>query len=296
MSCDNAGVALPANSASVSLVLINLCAARSLSPASACELAGVEGFEPPYGGIKTRCLTTWRHPSTLARTETSAGAHLTAASGPLPAQPQLLVHRRSVKSACDEAHPAVGHARRQAFGIRRVRARREDARAGAGQSRAALTGEPVERFRYLGRAGAHHRFAVVTPTRLKKGAYCDERGISCQFRALEHFTGADPDPGINDDVPRHRQLERGQSFPDSLRPGRRTSNKNRYIRAERHCQVSELIEAQTAVPQLIQCEERGRRIGAPPAEATALGDALVHAQVRAEAGARHLLQRERCAE
>ncbi len=27
------------------------------------DLAGVEGFEPPYGGIKTRCLTTWRHPS-----------------------------------------------------------------------------------------------------------------------------------------------------------------------------------------------------------------------------------------
>src|SRR5271168_153129 len=26
------------------------------------ELAGVEGFEPPYGGIKTRCLTAWRHP------------------------------------------------------------------------------------------------------------------------------------------------------------------------------------------------------------------------------------------
>ena len=27
------------------------------------DLAGVEGFEPPYGGIKTRCLTAWRHPS-----------------------------------------------------------------------------------------------------------------------------------------------------------------------------------------------------------------------------------------
>src|SRR5271165_763612 len=27
------------------------------------KLAGVEGFEPPYGGIKTRCLTAWRHPN-----------------------------------------------------------------------------------------------------------------------------------------------------------------------------------------------------------------------------------------
>src|SRR5258708_24962671 len=26
-------------------------------------MAGVEGFEPPYGGIKTRCLTAWRHPN-----------------------------------------------------------------------------------------------------------------------------------------------------------------------------------------------------------------------------------------
>ena len=26
-------------------------------------LAGVEGFEPPNDGIKTRCLTTWLHPN-----------------------------------------------------------------------------------------------------------------------------------------------------------------------------------------------------------------------------------------
>lgn len=27
------------------------------------KLAGVAGFEPTNGGIKTRCLTTWRHPN-----------------------------------------------------------------------------------------------------------------------------------------------------------------------------------------------------------------------------------------
>ncbi len=26
------------------------------------SLAGVEGFEPPHDGTRTRCLTTWRHP------------------------------------------------------------------------------------------------------------------------------------------------------------------------------------------------------------------------------------------
>jgi hypothetical protein len=29
-------------------------------------LAGAGGFEPPYGGIKIRCLTTWRRPSAVA--------------------------------------------------------------------------------------------------------------------------------------------------------------------------------------------------------------------------------------
>src|SRR5271168_3483875 len=32
-------------------------------PLQPYNLAGVEGFEPPYGGIKTRCLTAWRHPN-----------------------------------------------------------------------------------------------------------------------------------------------------------------------------------------------------------------------------------------
>jgi hypothetical protein len=27
-------------------------------------LAGAGGFEPPYGGIKIRCLTTWLRPNT----------------------------------------------------------------------------------------------------------------------------------------------------------------------------------------------------------------------------------------
>ena len=26
-------------------------------------MAGTDGFEPPNGGIKTRCLTTWRRPN-----------------------------------------------------------------------------------------------------------------------------------------------------------------------------------------------------------------------------------------
>lgn len=36
------------------------------------SLAGVEGFEPPHDGTRTRCLTTWRHPiavDTVAQAE-----------------------------------------------------------------------------------------------------------------------------------------------------------------------------------------------------------------------------------
>ena len=29
-------------------------------------MAGVEGFEPSNGGIKSRCLTAWLHPNKLA--------------------------------------------------------------------------------------------------------------------------------------------------------------------------------------------------------------------------------------
>ena len=29
------------------------------------KMAGVGGLEPPHGGIKTRCLTTWLHPNKL---------------------------------------------------------------------------------------------------------------------------------------------------------------------------------------------------------------------------------------
>jgi hypothetical protein len=31
------------------------------------RLAGAGGFEPPYGGIKIRCLTAWRRPKGLRR-------------------------------------------------------------------------------------------------------------------------------------------------------------------------------------------------------------------------------------
>ena len=44
------------------------------------EMAGAGGFEPPNGGIKTRCLAAWRRPNNLS----------------------MLLHRVAVYSLCDE--------------------------------------------------------------------------------------------------------------------------------------------------------------------------------------------------
>ena len=53
-------------------------------------MAGAGGFEPPYGGIKIRCLTAWRRPNAPEdrRARTIEGA-------PLPRNPALLPGKRS---------------------------------------------------------------------------------------------------------------------------------------------------------------------------------------------------------
>ena len=82
-------------------------------------MAGVEGFEPPNGGIKTRCLTTWRHPnadrlfsSTRARrprtiqTRHCRGSCLQAAVQQPAASRRARTHRRPCRSAARPAAPA----------------------------------------------------------------------------------------------------------------------------------------------------------------------------------------------
>jgi len=43
--------------------------------------------------------------------------------------------------------------------------------------------------------------AIVSTARLKKGAYCDDGGISCQFRALEYVLSSHMGPRMNDHIP-----------------------------------------------------------------------------------------------
>ncbi len=44
-------------------------------------MAGVLGFEPRYAGIKTLCLTAWRHPNGLRLTRAEELALFSSKSG-----------------------------------------------------------------------------------------------------------------------------------------------------------------------------------------------------------------------
>src|SRR5207244_11783512 len=82
----------------------------------------------------------------------------------------------------------------------------------------------------------------------KKTAYCDDGGISCQFRALEHIPGGHGHPGMDDHAPALRKLHGHELLPHTLGPGRRTSNKNRDIRAQWQPQPGQLVNRETAAP------------------------------------------------
>ena len=102
------------------------------------ELAGVEGFEPPYGGIKTRCLTAWRHPNLKIRS---------------PAQPAPPAHAPPVSSSRGES---LSPRAEYAMPFRRQLAEQlAAARLLAGQKNA----------RARSRSGAPRRRATATRTR-----------------------------------------------------------------------------------------------------------------------------------
>ena len=56
----SSGLAFP-----VKTIILDDMIGASLSYQLGC-MAGVAGFEPANGGIKTRCLATWRHPNETA--------------------------------------------------------------------------------------------------------------------------------------------------------------------------------------------------------------------------------------
>src|SRR5580700_6822533 len=227
ISCASVGFALPVNTAIDNESNSLLCDMNLRS-----NWLGWKDSNLRMAGSKPAALPLGDTPAPQSRANRGARARiLSAASTPSP-RLELPLQGRGVKTPRHEARPPIGNLRREALGLRGRGERAEHARSRAAHVRRSRPGEPIERLRDLGRARTHDWLAVVTPARLKKGAYCDERGISCQFRALEDLPGTDTDVWPDDHVPALGQRDRGQPFADAFGPGGRTFNENRDIRTE----------------------------------------------------------------
>src|SRR6202789_3199127 len=162
-------------------------------------MAGVEGFEPPYGGIKTRCLTAWRHPNGINNQRTR--------SSRFSACRQSFKQGRVVQSASQKSIQL----RRQPPHNLQSTLNRLDGQKNTGpgprQASRAITRQPVERTPDLWKSAPYHAQAVVSSTRRQETVNCDGRGISCQFRILKYFRRAHPDIRLENQVV---SLRRGQ--------------------------------------------------------------------------------------
>src|ERR1700722_10667796 len=185
-------------------------------------MAGVEGFEPPNGGIKTRCLTTWRHPSRL---HNPSYRHI-----------EHRMQRRAVQAPRHKTAPTIRNSRRDALGILRALKAGEYACARARHTRmlpsiarANVRLEPIQRCSYFRITITRDRLADIAGLTRREGAYCDERRISCQFRGLEDLSRADGAARMHDHKPALRQAHRLQPLPTALAPGRGAAHEQRHI-------------------------------------------------------------------
>ena len=150
------------------------------------ELAGVAGFEPTNGGIKTRCLTTWRHPnkkrsSVRGRRAFYPSRHPQRAPTPhsrVKSRLQSPHHRRHIQPPRHKGPPPIRRPRGNALRLNGTAKCRENAGPGARKPRRGKIPQPIQSVSHFRVAGAHHRLAVVPACRAsarpKKGAYCDD--------------------------------------------------------------------------------------------------------------------------
>ena len=80
------------------------------------HVAGMEGFEPPNAGTRTRCLTTWRHPNTAPREISNRGHYSTPpayAPRPLVGKLPLVGDAKTSSAQCarrsNHVAGAIGH-------------------------------------------------------------------------------------------------------------------------------------------------------------------------------------------
>ena len=98
---------------------------------------------------------------------------------------------------------------------------------------------------------------------------------------------------VYDHVPRLLNLDGHQPLPHPLGPSRTTVHKYRYIGTEDQPQFGQLVDGKPKRPEPVQCQQGGRRIGAPAPQSTAHRNTLSHADVDPAGSARVLLQQTR---
>src|SRR5438874_2834988 len=170
MSCASAGFALPANSASVSLVRLSVVLitavlrARSTGPACGRVPSGAPGLKNWLGWEDSNLRMAGSKPAALPLGDTPAPVALTIrtkptrmgggrasyAASPTPRLPEKLVERGAVEAPRHEAPPAIGHPPREPLRLGGALERRENTRAGARQTRGSDAREPLERLGHLG--------------------------------------------------------------------------------------------------------------------------------------------------
>src|SRR5438876_63881 len=156
MSCASAGFALPANSASVSLVRLSVVLitaalrARSTDPACGRVPSGAPGLKNWLGWKDSNLRMAGSKPAALPLGDTPASVALTIrtkptrmgggrasyAASPTPRVPEELVERGAVEAPRHEAPPAGGHPPREPLRLGDALDGREAPRARAGSPRA----------------------------------------------------------------------------------------------------------------------------------------------------------------
>src|SRR5277367_4403161 len=135
------------------------------------RMAGSKPAALPLGDTPT-----WKHQSTNSPTRSS---------------PQSIKQGRVVQSTrhkCRERRRHLAHNFTAAiFSL----TGQKNTGPSASQARSAKERQPIERIPDLRVTAPHHTQAIVSSAGLEETANSDGRGISCQFRILEHCGGAD---------------------------------------------------------------------------------------------------------
>ena len=229
---------------------------------------GREDFEPPNGGIKIRCLTTWRRPN-LLRSYVGLYRLVKPPTPTPPLRPVRLLRAAAVAAAALRTSRSRLHlsrssapaARRAGFPARPAPRRSPAASPMAGACRSLLV---RARSRAMAAASSH----ASGNSAGAENAPCLARNTAGVGTATPGFTSTMPKGGSRGAGP--------QNLADPAHTRRRRIQANRHIRAQRQARSH---AAARPSPKTGQQAQRRRRIG------RAAADARRHRQVLLQAAA-----------